>query len=56
MVTKAHLQGFYYKPRVDEELLFKHSEGLIALTACLKGKIPQLIVAGKKDEAEKFGV
>jgi len=53
LVTKAHLEGFYYKPRIDEELLFQHSEGLIALTACLKGKIPSLIIAGKYEEAEK---
>lgn len=53
LVTKAHLEGFYYKPRVDEELLSQHSEGLIALSGCLQGKIPQLIIANKKDEAEK---
>ena len=53
LVTKAHLEGFYYKPRIDEELLSRHAEGLIGLTGCLKGKIPQLILAGKIDEAEK---
>ncbi len=53
LVTKAHLEGFYYKPRVDEELLKEHSEGLIALSACLAGKIPRLIVSNKIDEAEK---
>ena len=37
--TAAHLEGFYYKPRVDKELLAKHSEGLIALSGCLKGEI-----------------
>jgi len=56
LVTKAQLEGFYYKPRIDEELLFKHSEGLIALTACLKGKIPQLAVAGKIEQAEKLAL
>jgi len=56
LVTKAQLEGFYYKPRIDEELLFKHSEGLIALTACLKGKIPQLAIAGKIEEAEKLAL
>ena len=37
LVTAAHLEGFYYKPRVDKELLAKHSRGLIALSGCLKG-------------------
>ena len=37
--TAAHLEGFYYKPRVDKELLAKHAEGLIALSGCLKGEI-----------------
>lgn len=53
LLTKAHLEGFYYKPRVDEELLKEHSEGLVALSACLKGKIPCLILANKMEEAEK---
>ncbi len=53
LVTKAHLEGFYYKPRIDEELLAQYSEGLIAMTACLQGKIPFLITANKKEEAEK---
>ncbi|RLC34626.1 MAG: DNA polymerase III subunit alpha [Candidatus Nealsonbacteria bacterium] len=52
LITRAHLEGFYYKPRVDEELLEKHSRGLIALSACLQGKIPQLILAKKLKEAE----
>ena len=53
LLTKAHLEGFYYKPRVDEELLAKHSEGLIALSACLSGKIPHMILAKKMEEAER---
>ncbi len=53
LVTKAHLEGFYYKPRVDEEILQKYSEGLICLSACLAGKIPKLILSGKMEEAEK---
>jgi DNA polymerase-3 subunit alpha len=56
LVTKAHLEGFYYKPRIDEELLFQHAEGLIALTACLQGKIPRLIIAGKQEAAEKMAL
>ncbi len=56
LTTKAWLDGFYYKPRIDEELLKEHSEGLICLTACLQGKIPRLILAGKIDEAEKLAL
>ena len=54
LVTKAHLEGFYYKPRVDEELLRKHSKGLIASTACLAGKVPRLIMSNKLEEAEEL--
>jgi DNA polymerase III subunit alpha len=54
LVTRAHLEGFYYKPRIDNELLAKHSEGLIASTACIAGRIPRLIIAKKLDEAEKL--
>jgi DNA polymerase-3 subunit alpha len=39
LTTKAHLEGFYYKPKVDHELLALHHEGLIALTACMGGEI-----------------
>ena len=53
LITAAHLEGFYYKPRIDEELLEKHSEGLIALSACLQGKIPRLILQNNLEEAEK---
>jgi DNA polymerase-3 subunit alpha len=42
--TLAHLEGFYYKPRIDWELLERYGDGLIALTACLGGEIPRLIV------------
>jgi len=53
LTTKAHLQGFYYKPRIDKKLLKKHAEGLIGLSACLAGEIPQAIINGCLDEAEK---
>ncbi|HDY72788.1 MAG TPA: DNA polymerase III subunit alpha [bacterium] len=53
LLTKAHLEGFYYKPRIDDELLAKHSKGLIGLSACLKGKIPQLILQNKIEEAKE---
>jgi DNA polymerase-3 subunit alpha len=43
LASLAHLEGFYYKPRIDKEILASHHEGLIALTACLHGEIPVLI-------------
>ncbi|HOC53372.1 MAG TPA: DNA polymerase III subunit alpha [Candidatus Pacearchaeota archaeon] len=56
IITEAHLRGFYYKPRIDLELLKKHSEGLIGLSACLQGRIPQLLLAGKIQEAEELAL
>lgn len=53
MVTRSYTEGFYYKPRVDRELLCKYSEGLIALSACIAGEIPQLILAGNVDAARE---
>lgn len=53
LVTKAHLEGFYYKPRIDMDLLAKHSAGLIGLSACIQGKIPQLILANRLEDAKK---
>ena len=49
IVSAGFTEGFYYKPRVDAELLRKHHEGIIALSACLAGNIPQCIL--KEDEA-----
>ena len=46
LVSLGFLEGFYYKPRVDRALLQEYSEGLIALSACLAGEIPSLILAG----------
>ena len=43
LVTAAHLEGYYYKPRIDKELLAAHREGLIALSGCLASEIPSLI-------------
>ncbi len=51
LVTAAHLEGFYYKPRVDKAILSECSEGLIALSACLHGEVPRLIQAGRLDKA-----
>jgi DNA polymerase III subunit alpha len=52
LTSKAYLEGFYYKPRVDKELLRHHSEGIIALSACLKGEINERIVGRQEKEAE----
>lgn len=56
IVTEAHLRGFYYKPRVDLELLEKYSDGLLATSACLQGRIPQLLLSNKKEEAEEMAL
>lgn len=53
LISASHLEGFYYKPRVDKELLAEHSEGIIGLSACLKGEITQHLAQDKLDRAEK---
>ncbi|HSF69436.1 MAG TPA: DNA polymerase III subunit alpha, partial [Nitrospira sp.] len=51
LVSKAYLEGFYYKPRMDKEILKDHHEGLIALSGCLSGEIPYLINQGDMEGA-----
>ncbi len=53
IVTRAHLEGFYYKPRIDKGFLKEHASGLVALSACLAGEVPQHILTGRLDEARK---
>lgn len=53
LVTKAHLEGYYYRPRVDRELLAQHHEGLICLSGCLKGELPTAILSGNTHQAEE---
>ncbi|MFH1601862.1 MAG: DNA polymerase III subunit alpha [Candidatus Shapirobacteria bacterium] len=53
IVTKSHLEGFYYKPRADFDLLQEYSKGLVASSACLQGIIPSLIVQKKYDKAKE---
>jgi len=53
LVSAGFLEGFYYKPRIDKELLWKHHEGLIALTACLHGEVPRKMVKQGMDAARK---
>jgi DNA polymerase-3 subunit alpha len=51
LVSTGYLDGFYYKPRVDHDLLAKHSSGLIALSACLRGEVADALLNDKFDEA-----
>ena len=53
IVSKSWLEGFYYKPRVDKDLLAEYSNGLIGLSACIQGEIPQIILQGNYQEALK---
>ena len=53
LISIANTQGFYYKPRIDHELIAKYHEGIIFSSACLAGEIPQLILHGKLEEAER---
>jgi len=53
LATKAQLEGFYYKPRVDKELLHQYHEGLIALSACVSGEVPRLIGERRLQEARQ---
>lgn len=52
LVSIGYLEGFYYRPRVDKEVLEKYSEGLIALSGCMKGEIPRLILEGNLSSAQ----
>jgi len=53
IVSASYLEGFYYKPRVDFEILSKYHEGVICLSACLAGQIAQLLLRDETEEAEK---
>ncbi len=50
--SEAFLHGFYYKPRIDYDLLAEHAEGLVCLSACLAGDIPQLLLKNRYDDAK----
>jgi len=56
MVSMAHIEGFYIKPRIDLDLLREHHEGLIALSACLAGEIPRRLKAGNYDGAKEYAL
>ena len=53
LTTRAQLEGFYYRPRVDKELLERYHQGLIALSACIAGEVPRLILSGRLEEAKQ---
>jgi len=55
IVSKGFTEGYYYKPRIDFELLAEHSEGLIALSACLAGEIPKALLADDYHQAKEIG-
>jgi len=56
LVTLSYLEGFYYKPRIDKEILREHSSGLIALSACLKGEISQCILQKNIKKAKEVAL
>ena len=56
LVSKGFTEGFYYKPRIDYSLLEKHAEGIICLSACLGGDIPQLILKDRLDDAKAMAL
>src|SRR3990170_1812466 len=51
LVTSSHLEGYYYRPRMDREILAQHGEGIIALSGCPSGEMHRLILDGRLDEA-----
>ncbi len=54
LVSTGYLEGFYYKPRIDMDLLAEHSKGLIGMSACLRGHIPETLLADKYDDARRL--
>lgn len=53
LVSRAYLEGFYYKPRVDKELLAAHADGLLVLSGCLNSEVARLILAGQPERAQE---
>src|SRR5512146_2871923 len=54
LVSAGYTEGFYYKPRIDKDLLAQHSKGLIAMSACLRGDINETILADKYEDARRL--
>ncbi len=53
LTSAGYLEGFYYRPRIDKEILKKHSEGLLALSGCLKGEVPYCLRNGQSEDAKR---
>lgn len=56
LVSKGCIEGYYYRPRIDKELLAEHSEGLIALSACIAGELPKALLNGEKERARQVAL
>ena len=56
LVSLSFVEGFYYKPRIDKEILEKYSEGLVCLSACLAGELPQAIIQNDMEKAERIAL
>lgn len=56
LVSAGYIDGFYYKPRIDFEMLKEHSEGIIALSACIAGEVPKALLRDDYDEAKKIAL
>ncbi len=56
LVSSGFTEGFYYRPRLDYELLKQHSEGLICLSACLSGDLPKLLLQGRREDAKAYAL
>ncbi|MEI7425675.1 MAG: DNA polymerase III subunit alpha [Candidatus Moraniibacteriota bacterium] len=56
LITIAHLEGFYYKPRIDKTVLRSHAEGLIGLSACAEGEVPSAAISGNMEKAENLAL
>ena len=54
LVSFANIEGYYYKPRVDKELLREYHEGIIALSACVAGEIPRAVLRGDIEQTEQI--
>ena len=54
LVSTGYLEGFYYKPRIDKDLLARHSKGLIALSACLRGDVNETLLADRYEDARRL--
>ncbi|MFH1880350.1 MAG: DNA polymerase III subunit alpha, partial [Bacillota bacterium] len=56
LISSGFTEGFYYRPRLDYELLRQHAEGLICLSACLSGDLPKLLLQGRREDAKAYAL